>query len=209
MEGNWQTRSHAPLLLFALPDDAERKNHFEIGIPSGASLILKHRADGVVPGLDDFVSAEGTPLHPPVAAVFWSFRVMVGAGLAMLAVAWLASWKLRSLGSDRIPRWLLRVLVAMTFSGWIATLAGWYTTEIGRQPWLVQGVLKTAEALGPVPAGMVMSTLIVYLAIYAALTAAYIAVLSHLARKAAQGTSQPATAVPGRGGAGAGLAALG
>jgi cytochrome d ubiquinol oxidase subunit I len=209
MEGNWQTRSHAPLLLFALPDDAERKNHFEIGIPSGASLILKHRADGVVPGLDDFVSAEGTPLHPPIAAVFWSFRVMVGVGLAMLAVAWLASWKLRSLGSDRIPRWLLRVLVAMTFSGWIATLAGWYTTEIGRQPWLVQGVLKTAEALGPVPAGMVMSTLIVYLAIYAALTAAYIAVLSHLARKAAQGTSQPATAVPGRGGAGAGLAALG
>jgi cytochrome d ubiquinol oxidase subunit I len=132
--------------------------------------------------------------------------VMVGVGLAMLAVSWLASWKLRSLGSDRIPRWLLRVLVAMTFSGWIATLAGWYTTEIGRQPWLVQGVLKTAEALGPVPAGMVMSTLIVYLAIYAALTASYIAVLSHLARKAAQGPSQPATAVPGRGGAAAGLA---
>ena len=70
MEGNWQTRSYAPLLLFALPDDAERKNHFEIGIPSGASLILKHRADGAVPGLDDFVSAEGTPLHPPVALVF-------------------------------------------------------------------------------------------------------------------------------------------
>ena len=70
MEGNWQTRSYAPLLLFALPDDAERKNHFEIGIPSGASLILKHRSDGVVPGFHDFVSAEGTPLHPPVAPVF-------------------------------------------------------------------------------------------------------------------------------------------
>ena len=119
----------------------------------------------------------------------------------------LASWKLRSLGGDRIPRWLLRVLVAMTFSGWIATLAGWYTTEIGRQPWLVQGVLKTAEALGPVPAGMVMSTLIVYLAIYAALTTAYIAVLTHLARKAARGVSQESTPVPGRGGAAAGLAA--
>mgnify|MGYP000013505316 CR=1 FL=1 len=124
------------ILLFAIPDEDERRNHLEVKIPYAASLVLTHELDGLVQGLDSF---EGQ--HPPVFAVFWSFRVMVGIGLAMLAVAWLASWKLRSLGSDRIPRWLLRVLVAMTFSGWIATLAGWYTTEIGRQPWLVQGVL--------------------------------------------------------------------
>lgn len=88
MEGNWETQSNVPLLLFALPDEDARENRFEVGIPSLASIILKHKADGVVPGLNDFVAEDGTVLHPPVAPVFWSFRIMVGTGLAMLLLSW-------------------------------------------------------------------------------------------------------------------------
>ena len=185
MEANWQTGEHVPLLLFALPDEEARENRFEIGIPSGASLILTHRADGVVPGLDDFVAADGTVLHPPVAPVFWAFRVMVGTGLVMLVVSWVATWLVwRRDGFARFNPWLARGLVAMSFAGWLATLAGWYTTEIGRQPWLVQGVLSTADAVGDVSAGMVASTLAMYLTAYALLTAAYVGVLFYLARRA-------------------------
>ena len=194
MEGNWETRGNVPLLLFALPDEEARENRFEIGIPNGASIILKHDPDGVVPGLNDFVAEDGTPLHPPVNAVFWSFRVMVGIGLAMLALSWTAAfmlWRRRKAdaGAPRqtLAPWVLRAFVAMTFSGWLATLAGWYTTEIGRQPWLVQGVMKTYEAVADVPAPMVLSTLVVYLVIYAGLILAYVTVLFYLARKAARG----------------------
>jgi cytochrome d ubiquinol oxidase subunit I len=188
MEGNWETGPNVPLLLFAVPDQSARENNFEVAIPSGASLILKHDPAGVVPGLNDFVAADGTPLHPPVAPVFYAFRIMVGVGMLMLAVSWATAFLLwRRGGVDRLGRWPLRVLVAMTFSGWIATLAGWYTTEIGRQPWLVSGVLTTADAVTAVPAPMVATTLILYLAVYAVLTVAYIAVLTYLARKAARG----------------------
>jgi len=187
MEGNWETGPSKPLLLFALPDEAARENRFEIGIPNGASLILTHSPDGVVPGLDDYVAEDGTPLHPPVAKVFWSFRVMVGIGMLMLVVSWTClwfAWRREAFFDDRLGRWVLRALVAMSFSGWIATLAGWYTTEIGRQPWLVQGVLKTEAAVAAVPGGMVAGTLALYLIVYALLTAAYIFVLFHLARRA-------------------------
>ena len=192
MEGNWETQGNVPLLLFAIPDEEARTNHFEIGIPSMASVILKHSPSGVVPGLNDFVAEDGTPLHPPVAPVFWSFRVMVATGMAMLAVSWFAVWSMRrGRGVEGLPKVLLFVLVAMTFSGWLATLAGWYTTEIGRQPWLVTGVLTTAQAVADVPAGMVLSTLLGYLGIYAILTLAYVGVLFHLARKAAKGELLP------------------
>ena len=187
MEGNWETRGNVPLVLFALPDEESRENRFEISIPNGASLILKHRPDGVVPGLNDFVADDGTALHPPVAAVFWSFRIMVGIGVAMLLISWFAAWRIWRSGTDAVPKLLLAGLVGMTFSGWLATLAGWYTTEIGRQPWLVNGVMKTAEAVGSVAPAMVLSTLLVYLALYVALTFAYVSVLFYLAGKAARG----------------------
>jgi cytochrome d ubiquinol oxidase subunit I len=192
MEGNWETGGNVPLLLFAVPDEEARENRFEIGIPSMASVILKHHPSGVVPGLNDFVAEDGTPLHPPVAPVFWSFRVMVATGMAMLAVSWFTVWSMRrGRGVEALPKVVLMVLVAMTFSGWLATLAGWYTTEIGRQPWLVTGVLTTAQAVADVPVGMVLSTLLGYLGIYAILTLAYVGVLFHLARKAAKGEALP------------------
>jgi cytochrome d ubiquinol oxidase subunit I len=190
MEGNWDTQGNVPLLLFALPDEEARMNRFEIGIPSGASLILTHRLDGEVPGLNDFVAEDGTVLHPPVTAVFWSFRVMVGTGMAMLVLSWAALFFMRrNRGIEGLPRPLLWAFLPMAFSGWLATLAGWYTTEIGRQPWLVTGVLSTDAAVGDVPPALVASTLVAYLVIYAALLVAYIGVLVYLARRKAKGQS--------------------
>ena len=188
MEGNWETGPNVPLLLFAVPDEETRSNAMEIAIPNGASLILTHKINGVVPGLNDFVAEDGTVKHPPVAPVFYSFRVMVGTGMAMLLLSWAAlaiMARRRDVGA--LPKPLLWALVPMAFSGWVATLAGWYTTEIGRQPWLVYGVLTTEQAVADVPAPFVGTTLAAYLAIYALLLAAYVSVLFFLARKAAQG----------------------
>jgi cytochrome d ubiquinol oxidase subunit I len=189
MEGNWETGPNVPLILFAIPNEETRSNDFEIGIPNGASLILKHSLDGVVPGLNDFVAEDGTVMHPPVAPVFYSFRIMVATGMAMLLLSWSAVFFMarKKRGVEGLPKPLLWAMVPMAFSGWVATLAGWYTTEIGRQPWLVQGVLTTEAAVADVPAPMVASTLIVYLVIYAALLAAYIGVLFYLARKSTKG----------------------
>ncbi|MDU8942910.1 cytochrome ubiquinol oxidase subunit I [Ovoidimarina sediminis] len=213
MEGNWETQGNVPLLLFALPVEAARENRFEIGIPNGASLILKHKMDGVVPGLNDFLAEDGTALHPPVTPVFWSFRVMVGTGMTMLLLSWASvwfMWRRRYLHVGRIaghwlaveglPKPILWALVPMAFSGWVATLAGWYTTEIGRQPWLVQGVMTTEMAVAEVPAPMVLGTLIAYLAIYAGLLIAYVSVIAYLATKAARGDDvQPRGARPAPG----------
>jgi cytochrome d ubiquinol oxidase subunit I len=197
MEGNWETRGNVPLLLFAVPDEEARENRFEIGIPNGASLILKHHAAGVVPGLNDFVGEDGSVMHPPVAPVFYSFRVMVGTGFAMLFLSWAAAILMtrRRAGVEGLPRPLLLAMVPMALSGWVATLAGWYTTEIGRQPWLVTGVLNTEQAVAAVPAPMVATTLIAYLSVYAALLIAYIGAILYLARKAANGDA-PATTTP-------------
>jgi cytochrome bd ubiquinol oxidase subunit I len=177
IEANWETGPRVPLILFAIPDEAARENAFEISIPAGASLILKHEADGVVPGLNDFAGQ-----HPPVAPVFFAFRIMVGIGLAMLVLSWSGVWLLWRRG-DLTP-WATRAFVVMTFAGWGATLAGWYVTEIGRQPWLVSGILKTAEAVSSVPGPMIAVTLATYLALYAALLLAYVGAIFYLARQA-------------------------
>jgi cytochrome d ubiquinol oxidase subunit I len=199
MEGNWETRGHAPLILFAVPDEATRSNHLELGVPAGASLILKHDPAGEVPGLNDFVADDGSALHPPVKPVFYGFRVMIGVGLLMLVVSWWAAWRWWRRGE--VGLWPARALVAMTFSGWVATLAGWYVTEIGRQPWLVSGVLTTADAASDVAAPIIAGSLAMYLATYAVLITAYVATLFYLARKTAAG-ERPAPA-PALGGAAA------
>ena len=183
MEANWETRGNVPLVLFAWPDEKARENRFEIAVPNGASLILRHSLDGVVPGLNDYVGE-----HPPVAPVFWGFRIMVGVGLAMLALSCTTSlflWR-----RAEIPRLLAYAYAPMAFSGWVATLAGWYTTEIGRQPWLVTGVLRTEEAVGPVAASNVGFTLAIYVVLYIVLMIVYLGVLTHLALKAAKDGDQ-------------------
>lgn len=186
MEGNWETRPGVPLVLFAIPDEAARENRFEIAIPYGASLILTHSLRGEVPGLNQF---EGK--HPPVAPVFFAFRIMVGTGLLMIAFGLFGAYRLWRHGT--LPRFMMWGLVAMTFSGWLATLAGWYVTEIGRQPWLVTGVLTTAQAAGPVPAASIGTTLAMYLIIYALLLVAYVGTIYRLAARgrAAEATTGP------------------
>ena len=175
MEGIWETERGAGLRLFAIPDEATRSNRYEIEIPKLGSLILTHTLDGEIRGLNEFIGQ-----HPPVAPVFYAFRVMVGIGMLMLVVSWWGVWVIRRHG---VTPWLARVLVGMTFSGWVATLAGWYVTEIGRQPWLVTGILRTGEAAGPVAATTILASFIMYLALYGALLLAYILTLMHLARR--------------------------
>jgi len=181
MEGVWETTKGAPALLFAIPNAQTRSNDYAIGIPKVASLILTHEPDGEIKGLNEFQGK-----HPPVAPLFFGFRIMVGMGMLMLAVSWFGVWQLYGRKSARgAPQpWLARVLVGMSFSGWIATVAGWYVTEIGRQPYLVYGVLKTVDAASAVPSAMIASTFVMYLTLYLALTVAYISVVFHLARKA-------------------------
>ena len=189
MEGLWKTEKGAPLVLFALPDAATQTNRFAIEIPHGAALILTHRLDGELQGIDAFPNA-----HPPVAPVFWAFRVMVGVGVLMLLASWVGSWTLwrqRRTPGQALPRWLLVGLVGMTFSGWIATVAGWYVSEIGRQPFLVQGYLRTAEAASDVAPSSIALTLAAYLVVYALLIVAYVSVLRHMAEKPVEDLSKP------------------
>jgi cytochrome bd ubiquinol oxidase subunit I len=180
MEGVWETQRGAPLLLFAVPDAEQRKNHFEIGIPKGASLILKHDPDGEIQGLNDFAGA-----HPPVAPVFFAFRIMVGTGMLMLLVSWAGLWMLRRRGwrGDALPRPFLALTALMAFSGWTATVAGWYVTEVGRQPWIVQGLLRVDEVASSVPGAHIAFTLALYLTVYLALLVAYVSVVKHMAEK--------------------------
>ena len=181
IEAVWQTQKGAPMTLFGLPDAATGSTRYAIEIPKLASLVLTHTLDGEVKGLDAFAGK-----HPPVAPLFFSFRLMVGIGLLMLVVSWVGWWQLRPNSRRAEPSPVLTgVLFAMTFSGWLAVVAGWYTTEIGRQPWLVYGVLTTAQAAGPVPAPKIALTLAIYLTLYLALTVAYVATVFRLARRGA------------------------
>jgi cytochrome d ubiquinol oxidase subunit I len=178
IEGIWETEKSADLRLFAIPDEKNRTNRFEIAVPHFGSIILTHRRDGVVRGLNEFGDD-----HPPVAPVFFAFRIMVGVALLMFAASWVGAWQLRHEGEPK--PWLARILVWMTFSGWLALLAGWYTTEIGRQPWLVYGLLKTSQAAAAnVGSGMIGLSLAIYLSLYALLIVAFISVLFYLARHA-------------------------
>ncbi|MDM4764652.1 cytochrome ubiquinol oxidase subunit I [Pelomonas sp. SE-A7] len=187
MEGVWQTERGAPLLLFAWPDEKTRSNRFEVPVPKLASLILTHEADGEIRGLDDFKGA-----HPPVKPLFFGFRVMVGTGLLMLAFSWVGLWLYRRRGwhAEALPRWLLGGLAAMSFSGWLATLAGWYVTEIGRQPFLVYGLLRTADLASKTPAPTIAMSLAAYCTLYLGLIVAYVSVIKYMAEKPAGSPSK-------------------
>jgi len=176
MEGIWETTKGAPAVLFAIPDESLKANRYEIAIPKLASLYLTHSLDGEVKGLDAFPGAT-----PPVKPVFFAFRIMVGVGMLMLLTAFVGFYLTRK--NKELPAWLLKALSVMTFSGWLGVLAGWYVTEIGRQPYLVSGVLKTADAVTKVPTNMILGTLVMYVALYLGLIISYIWVVFYLARQ--------------------------
>ena len=180
MEALWHSERGAPLVLFAWPDEAHGVNRFAIEIPHGAALILTHHADGELRGLSEFADS-----HPPVAPLFFGFRIMVGLGLTMLAVSWFSLWRFKRAHwrAERLPRKLLQLIRLMTFSGWVATLAGWYVTEIGRQPYIIFGLVRTAEVASATAASHIALTLAGYLLLYVALISAYIAVLAYMSEK--------------------------
>jgi len=161
MEAHWETEEGAALALFAWPDAENETNHFEIAVPNLASLILTHEWNGELVGLKDFPESE----RPPVAPIFFSFRIMVGLGILMLIAGMLGLW-LAFRGRLFDSRLYHRYLVAMIPSGFIAVLAGWITTEIGRQPYTVYGLLRTSDSLSPVAAPSVLATLITFVIVY-------------------------------------------
>ncbi len=179
MEAIWETESGAAFTLFGFPDEETRTTKWAIEIPYAASLVLTHELDGEILGLNEF---EGE--HPPVAPVFWSFRIMVGMGVAMLVVAWWAVWSL--FVKRNCSQLLLRVLSLMTFSGWVAVLAGWYVTEVGRQPWIIYGQLLVSEIVADHGGGTVLTSLIAYVALYIFLLFSYVRALRYLATKPAR-----------------------
>jgi cytochrome bd ubiquinol oxidase subunit I len=162
MEGHWETQAGAPLLLFALPDQEAAANRYEVAIPKLGSLILVHDAAGTVRGLKEWPPED----RPYVPIVFWSFRLMVGLGLLMIALAALSLWLQRG-GRIYETSWFLKLCIAMSPAGFIALLAGWVTTEVGRQPWVVYGLLRTVDAVSPaVSAGAVVTSLAAFVIVY-------------------------------------------
>ncbi len=176
IEALWSTQAGAPLVLFAIPNERMKRNDYAIEIPKGASLILRHDANATVQGLDAFA-----PDIPPVVPVFFSFRVMVGIGLSMIALTWFGVWATRH--GRSAPRWLLWTFAGFTFSGWVAVLAGWMVTEIGRQPWLVTGILRTADAAGQASGAQLGTSFTGYVLTYTLMLLAYMIVLTHMAGK--------------------------
>jgi cytochrome d ubiquinol oxidase subunit I len=179
MEGNWERSANTPLLLFAWPDQQAQENRFEIGIPGLASLILTHHVEGEVPGISEVPPEE----QPPVWIVFWSFRIMVALGLAMIAVSLAGLW-LRRGGRVYEHRGFLQLMRVMTITPFIAVLAGWVVTETGRAPWVVYGLMSHAEALTPsLTGGMALFTLIGYMAVYAVVFLAGVYYLTRVVRQ--------------------------
>ena len=176
VEALWKTEKGMPLVLFAIPNEKEKRNDYAIEIPKLGSMVLKHDFNAEVKGLDAFED------HPPVVPVFFAFRAMVGVGVLMIAVAWVSFFLLRK---KILPRGWLWVLAGSTFSGWIATLCGWLVTEIGRQPWLVTGILRTRDAVGTVGEAQLGASLTGYVLTYALMFIAYMVVLTHVAGKGA------------------------
>ncbi|MBI1179858.1 MAG: cytochrome ubiquinol oxidase subunit I [Alphaproteobacteria bacterium] len=185
MEGNWQTGPRKPLLLFAWPDPKTESNTIEFGIPDGASLILRHDPDGVIPGLTAVPPDE----RPPVAIVFYAFRIMVGLGVLMIAAAWTGVALRKRLPRTRPYLWLL---VGMGPAGFVATLAGWTVTEVGRQPWTVYGLVRTAHSVSPqLDAPTVVTSLMLFAIVYNMVLAAF---LYFAARTVSRGPAPQETA---------------
>lgn len=179
MEGIWpKTEKSAGLRLFAWPDEKAETNHYEVKVPYLASIILTHSLDGELHGLKSVPADE----RPPVKPVFFSFRVMVGLGVLMIFVALWANWRRRG-GKLWEDRRLLRLLTWMTPAGLVATVAGWWVVEIGRQPWLVYGLVRTEQVVSPLPAEKVMLSLTLFVLTYAVVLWAFLHFYRKLVRK--------------------------
>ncbi|HZP76690.1 MAG TPA: cytochrome ubiquinol oxidase subunit I [Pseudolabrys sp.] len=163
MEAHWDSKTPENFHIFAWPDQKNETNRFDwLSIPHGSSLILTHRWDGLFPGLKDVPPSE----RPPVANVFFAFRIMLAVGFYMIAAAIFGAflwWR----GTLTTTRWYLHVVARTWWVGFVGVIAGWMVTESGRQPWVVYGILRTADAVSPVPAHSVAITLVLFVIVYA------------------------------------------
>jgi cytochrome bd ubiquinol oxidase subunit I len=161
MEAHWDGSKPGDFHIFAWPDAKAEKNHFEISIPRGSSLIITHDPNGLFPGLKDVPPEE----RPPLLNVFFGFRIMLAIGFFMIASALYGAF-LMWRGQLFETRWFLRIVAQSWWVGFVAVLAGWTVTESGRQPWLVHGVLRTADAISPVPGSSIAATLALFVVVY-------------------------------------------
>jgi cytochrome d ubiquinol oxidase subunit I len=182
LEAHWDTGKNVPLILFALPDPKAETNHYEIAIPALGSLILTHEWDGEIKGLKSFPPED----RPNPIIPFFAFRIMVGIGMIMIAVGIVGSilW-LR--GRLFTSRWFLHLLTWVSPLGFLAVLAGWFTAEVGRQPWTVTGVLRTADAVSPVPGGSVLTSIILFVLVYGIVFGAGLYYIIQLVRRGPEG----------------------
>jgi cytochrome d ubiquinol oxidase subunit I len=161
MEAHWDSSKPGDFHIFAWPDAKAETNRFEISIPRGSSLILTHDPNGLFPSLKDVPPGD----RPPLLNVFFGFRIMLAIGFFMIAAALYGAWLMwRNRLFD--TRWFLRVVAQTWWIGFVAVLAGWIVTESGRQPWIVHGILRTADAISPVPASSIAATLALFVIVY-------------------------------------------
>ena len=184
MEGHWESRTPAGLLLFAIPLPSEERNLYEIEVPRLGSIVLTHSLNGRVPALKDFAPSD----RPPVINVFFAFRLMVGIGLTLIVIgltgAWL--WWRKKLFTSR---WYLKPVGLAWPLGFIAIIAGWVTTECGRQPYVAYGILRTADAFSPVAPAAVAGSLIAFVLVYTVVFSIGIYYIRRLIRKGPSGAA--------------------
>lgn len=192
MEGHWETYDdNAPLVLIGFPNEETESNDYALSMPKVGSLIVTGSFDGKIRGLKEWPASE----RPPVGWVFWSFRVMVGLGMIMLFIGLVGAvlvWRRKV----EKQRWFLRLCVAAGPAGFIAVVAGWFTAEIGRQPYTVYGLLRTVDSVSPVTAGAVGTSLIVFIFAYSIVFAAGMYYILKLAQRGPEGPARPPSANP-------------
>jgi cytochrome d ubiquinol oxidase subunit I len=183
IEAHWDGSKPAPLVLFAWPDAKAEKNLYEISIPGGASLMITHSLTGLFPGLKDFPPQD----RPPVIGPFFGFRAMVGVGVVMILFGWVGAfllWRRKVFET----RWYLWPASLAWPLGFIAILSGWIVTEQGRQPWVIQGILRTADAVSPVIGWSVAVTLVLFIIVYSIVFATGLYFMNRLIVKGPGGT---------------------
>jgi cytochrome d ubiquinol oxidase subunit I len=182
VEAHWDGSKPGELVLFAWPDAKSETNLFQVAIPKLGSLIVTHDPDGLFPGLTSVPPAD----RPPIVPVFFAFRAMVGIGLLMLAAGWVGAllwWR----GALFETRWYLVPLAWSWWLGFVAVISGWIVTETGRQPWVAYNILRTADAISPVAAGSVLTTLILFVLVYGIVFAMGIYYINRLIHRGPEG----------------------
>ena len=178
MEAHWDSSKPGDFHIFAWPDEKAEINRFAISIPRGSSLVLTHDPNGLFPGLKDVKPAD----RPPVIPVFFAFRIMIAIGFFMPAAVLLGAllwWR----GALFSARWYLRVMAQTWWLGFVAVIAGWVTTETGRQPWIVQGIMRTADATSPVIGSAIAVTFALFIVVYGIVFSAGIYFINRLIAK--------------------------